>query len=368
VWRATHRYLLLSGYLTWRLTGRWADSVGCQVGYLPFDFRRLRWAGGRDWRWDAFGIDPALLPELVAPGTVIGTLTAAAAAALGVPRDTPLVAAAADKACEILGAGATRPGTAAISYGTTATVNVLLDRYAEAIPFMPAYPGPVPGRHALEVQIARGYWLVRWLLREFGAHEGRLAEAEGVRPEVLFDRLVGEVPPGARGLLLQPYWSPGVREPGPEARGAVIGFGAEHGRAHVYRALLEGLAYGLREGAERIARGARVSVRALCVAGGGAQSDVVLQLTADVFGRPASRPHLGDASALGAAIAAAVGAGLHPDFDAAVARMTRLVRTFEPDARAARMYDRLYERVYRKMYARLQPLYAELHRLADRDD
>ena len=106
------------------------------------------------------------------------------------------------------------------------------------------------------------------------------------------------VPPGSQGLVLQPYWSPGLRSPGPEARGAIIGFGDVHTRAHIYRAILEGLAYALREGAERTEKRSKVKIKELRVAGGGSQSRAAMQLTADLFGLPASRPHVYEASGL----------------------------------------------------------------------
>jgi sugar (pentulose or hexulose) kinase len=210
--------------------------------------------------------------------------------------------------------------------------------------------------------------MVTWFKHEFGLREQRLAQERGIEPEVLFDELVRAVPPGSQGLMLQPYWSPGLRHPGPEARGAVIGFGDVHTRAHLYRAILEGLAYALREGAERTAKRSGIPVTELRVAGGGSQSDAALQLTADVFGLPAVRPHIYEASGLGAAIDAAVGLGLHPDFPTAVREMTRLGRTFEPDPHAHEIYDGLYRRVYSAMYGRLRPLYEEIRRVTRLED
>jgi sugar (pentulose or hexulose) kinase len=162
------------------------------------------------------------------------------------------------------------------------------------------------------------------------------------------------------GLTLQPYWSPGLKVPGPEAKGAIIGFGNVHTRAHIYRAILEGLAYALREGKERTERRSRIPITELRVAGGGSQSDAALQITADIFGLPTARPHTYEASGLGAAIDAAAGLGLHPDFDTAVREMTRLGDTFEPDPRNREIYDGLYHRVYKQMYSRLKPLYEEI--------
>ncbi len=130
--------------------------------------------------------------------------------------------------------------------------------------------------------------------------------------ESLLDELVASVPPGSDGLVLQPYWSPGVRIPGPEARGAVIGFGDVHTRAHLYRAILEGLAYALRDGLERIAGRTGVAPVALRIAGGGSQSPAAVRLTADVFGLPVTRIHTHEAAGLGAAIDAAAGLGWYP--------------------------------------------------------
>ena len=129
VWREIRHYLLLSGFLTHRLTGRFVDSVASQVGYIPFDYKRLAWAKGGDWRWTAAPVDPEWLPELVAPTGRLGELTASAAALLGLAAGTPVIAAAADKACEVLGSGALDPHIGSLSYGTTATLNTTQRRY-----------------------------------------------------------------------------------------------------------------------------------------------------------------------------------------------------------------------------------------------
>ncbi|KAA0252087.1 MAG: carbohydrate kinase [Acidobacteria bacterium] len=363
VWKATARYLFLSGFLNHRLTGRFADSTGSQVGYVPFDYRKHRWAPRWDWKWNALPVTREQLPDLVAPGERLGELTAAAAEATGLPEGLPVVAAAADKACEVLGSGALEPHVACLSYGTTATINTTHRRYVEPSPMIPPYPAALPGAYALEVQIYRGYWMVSWFKQEFGQREDAIARERGLAPEALLDELLGEVPPGSMGLVLQPYWSPGVKVPGPEAKGAVIGFGDVHTRAHLYRAILEGLAYALREGKERSERRSKVPITELRVAGGGSQSDAAMQLTADVFGLPTARPHVYEASGLGAAIDAAVGLGIHPDFPTAVREMTRVGKVFTPDPTTSRVYDALYTRVYRQMYRRLKPLYEEIREI-----
>jgi sugar (pentulose or hexulose) kinase len=360
VWRQTRHYLLLSGYLAYRLTGAFVDSVGCQVGYLPFDYKRLTWASGWDWKWSCLPVDRAWLPDLVRPGELLGRVSRDAAAATGLPAGLPIIAAAADKACEVLGSGSVDSAVGCLSYGTTATVNVTHPRYVEAIRFLPAYPAAVPGHHTLEVQIFRGYWMVRWFKEEFGHPEVEAAAREGLEAEALFDRLVAEVPPGSMGLMLQPFWSPGLKMPGPEAKGAVIGFGDVHTRAHLYRAILEGLAYALREGKERIEKATHIPITSLRVSGGGSQSRHALQVTADVFGLPTAKPHLYETSALGAAVVASVGLRLHADFPSAVEAMTRIGEVVDPVPENRERYEALYTQVYRKLYRRLRPLYQSI--------
>jgi sugar (pentulose or hexulose) kinase len=363
MWRQVRHYLGLSGFLMHRLVGAFVDSTAAQVGYLPFDNKRFAWAGPKDWKWQVAPVDRSWLPELVPPTAPLGELTAAAAAHTGLAAGLPVVAAAADKACEVLGSGAVTPDVLGLSYGTAATANVTSRRYVEPIPLIPPFPAAIPDAWNLETQVYRGYWMVEWFKREFGDREVATAQTLGVPAEILFDDLVNAVPAGSDGLVLQPYWSPGVRIPGPEARGAVIGFDPTHTRAHLYRAMLEGLAYALREGAERTAKRTGVPLTSARIAGGGSQSPAAVQLTADVFGLPVGRAHTHETSALGAAIDAAVGLGFHTDVESAVPEMVRVAEVREPDAAIHARYDELYQGVYLPMYGRLRPLYRELRRI-----
>ncbi|MGL4315091.1 MAG: FGGY-family carbohydrate kinase [Pseudomonas sp.] len=363
IWARSHKLLMLSGFLTHRLTGRFADSVGSCVAYLPFDYKRLKWAAPSDWKWQAMPVRPEQLPELVKPGELIATISAEASRHTGIPEGLPLIAAASDKACEVIGAGGVDPQTACLSYGTTATINTTRRQYLETIPLIPPYPAAIPDHYNTEVMIFRGFWMVSWFKEQFGYAERQRALELGVEAETLFDELVSQVPPGSMGLTLQPFWSPGIREPGLEAKGSIIGFGDVHTRAHLYRAILEGLAYALRQGRERIEKRSGTPITRLRVSGGGSQSDAAMQLTADIFGLPAERPHVYEASGLGAAIDCAVGLGLHPDFPSAIAAMTRVGKVFQPNPEAQRVYERLYREVYLRMYKQLQPLYASIRQI-----
>ena len=260
----------------------------------------------------------------------------------------------------MLGCAALEPDTAHLSFGTAATINTTQPKYVEVQRLLPAYPAALPGAFNTEIHIQRGFWLVSWFKNEFAHAEQVLAAERGVSAESLFDALIASVPPGSMGLTLQPYWSPGLREPGPEGKGAIIGFGDVHTRAHFYRALIEGLAYGLRAGRELIEARTRRPITRLMISGGGSQSDGAMQIAADVFGLAAERPQVAEASALGAAMLAAAGLGWHADVPAAAKAMARAGRRFEPQADAVRTYDALYREVYRPLYKRLEPLYRRI--------
>ncbi len=363
VWKNTYKYLFLSGYLTYRLTGRFVDSIGCQVGYIPFDYKKMRWVSDRNWKWRILPIDRDQLSDLIPPGKVLGEISRSASEETGMPEGLPLIAAAADKACEVIGSGSLDPFIGCLSYGTTATINVTHRKYVEAIRLLPAYPSAVPDYHTIEVQIYRGYWMVSWFKEEFGYPEQKEAARRGVEAEKLFEDLVANIPPGSMGLMLQPFWTPGLRNPGPEAKGAIIGFGDVHTRAHLYRSILEGLAYALREGKERIEKRTKIPITGIRVSGGGSQSRSAMQLTADIFGMPTAKPHLYETSGLGAAITAAVGLGLHADFQSAVTAMTHTGQVFEPDMKNYKLYNALYRDVYRKMYKRLKPFYNRIREI-----
>lgn len=205
--------------------------------------------------------------------------------------------------------------------------------------------------------------MVNWFKEEFGHPEKLQAKEQGLEVETFFDKLVEDIPPCSMGLMLQPYWTPGLRLPGPEAKGAIIGFGDVHTRAHLYRSILEGLAYALKEGKERIEKRSRIPITSLRVSGGGSQSSNAMQITADLFGLPTAKPHLYETSGLGAAINAAVALGFHSGFKTAVKAMTHVGQVFEPNLENHKLYDALYHDVYKKMYKRLKPLYQRIREI-----
>ena len=365
IWDKVHKFVLLSGYHNYKLTGEYKDAIASTVGFLPFDYKTQQWADKRDWKWRAMPITQEMLPEVLPAGAELGRITLQAATETGIPKGLSLIASGSDKACEVLGTGCIDSQIGSLSYGSLATLNIASDKYIEAIPFYPAYPGVIPKTFNIEMMVQRGYWMVSWFKKEFGLHEERVAADQQVSPESLFDELLAKVPAGSQGLMLQPYWSPSNGD-GPETRGAVIGFNEDHTRAHLYRAMIEGLTYALREAKELLEKRSKTKITRLVVSGGGSQSDQIMQITADIFGMTVFRPHTFETSSLGAAIAGAVGVGIYPDFVTAVEQMTHDGESFAPIEANSVLYNSLYQKVYKKMYGQLKPSYEAIRSITGR--
>ena len=363
LWGRTERYVMLSTYLQFRLTGHMADSEAAQMGHVPFDYKHRT--------WDKNGLSRCLynvpndkLCELVPGGTTLGPITAETAALGALPTGLPVIATGSDKGCETLGLGVLRPDEASLSFGTSATVQFATRRYFEPEPFLPSYPAIPHDLYNAEVQLYRGYWMLSWFKKNFASEVCDEAERLGCSAEELLNRHLDEVPPGCDGLMMLPHWAPGVSTPG--ARGAMIGFSDDHGKYHVYRAIIEGINFGLMEGLLRMQKRSGQRIRYLYVGGGGSRSDEICQITADMFGLPVRRIHTQDACSLGAAMCVMVSQGIWPDYETAVANMRRIDREFQPDAARHQIYERLYRTVYAQTYRTLAPLHRRLIALTER--
>ncbi|MGB9820247.1 MAG: FGGY-family carbohydrate kinase [Pseudothermotoga sp.] len=362
LWKKTHKFLLLSGWFNYLLTGQFVDSVANQIGHVPFNYKKQRWANPRtDYQPYLFQIDKEKLPELVQPATVIGKLTKDAQKLTGLSSEVYVIATGSDKGCETLAMGCLKESLACASLGTTATLQITSDRYLEPIKFMPSYPAVIPGHFNPEVEIFRGFWMVSWFKNEFGNYEAQLAAQKGVSVEEIFDDLLKNTKPGSLGLVLQPYWGAGLKMP--EARGAIIGFGDVHNRAYLYRSIIEGLSYALLDAAEKIERVSHRVIEKVAVTGGGSRSDFVCQILSDVLGREVLRGEIPEAAGLGAAICGFVGLKYYNDFGQAIDKMVRYSKSFKPNTDNSKLYRRLYREVYRRIYSHLSSLYKSLQQI-----
>jgi len=270
----------------------------------------------------------------------------------------PVVATGGDKCCEALGCGVTDESMACISFGTQATIQFATKKYVEPETFMPSYTAVIPGQYNPEIQIYRGYWMVTWFIEQFAEKEVDEAKEKGIAVEQLLDKHLLDVAPGCDGLVLQPMWAPPLKSP--EARGTIIGFNHVHTKWHLYRAIIEGINFGLYDAYKKIQKRMKAKIKKIIVAGGGSRSDNVCQMTADMFGLPVTRVQTWETSSLGSSMAGFVAMGEHESFDKAVKNMVNYTDTFTPDKQAHEFYDKLYEDVYKKLYKKLKKPYVKL--------
>ena len=202
--------------------------------------------------------------------------------------------------------------------------------------------------------------MVSWFLEQFGDTERRQAAERGVPAETLLDELLAQTEPGADGLVLQPFWNPVLGETGPEGRGSIIGFKDFHTRAHVYRALIEGLAFALRSGKARIERRTKTPITCIRLSGGGAQSDQITQIMADVLNLPVERFDDCEASGRGAAILGAEAVGWYRSVEAACLAMEGEAEVVEPNQQTAQRYSQIYEQTYSRLYPTLKRIFSRL--------
>jgi len=324
------------GYLGTRLTGERRDSRATHQGVLPPDH---------------------LLPELVDPGALLGHVTTGAAAATGVPRGLPVFATANDKAVEALGCGLVAPGTVLLSLGTYVTAMTVAEPPGSPDDRYWVNDAAVPGRALVESRgVRRGMWTVAWLRELVGAAAPELVDPEAV--ERWLEDGARRLPPGAGGLLTLPDWL--APPDAPHRRGMVVGLDGSHGPFHLHRSVVEGIVMTMCDHVEAMESALGLAPGRLVVSGGGGRSDLVVQVVADVFGRPAARPAVADAAGLGAAVCAAVGHGVHPTFEAAVTAMTRPGDTCPPDRTAHAAYDELRPRLA-ELATATDPVLRRLH-------
>ena len=315
----------------------------------------------RDLTYPVFPIGAEKYYPVQDSGTVLGAISASMAEDSGVKEGLPVYAAGSDKACELLGLGCSEESRAAIGLGTTATISYMSATYQEPERFIPAYAGVIPGKWNPEIEIFRGYWLISWLKKEFASHEMEKAEELGISAEEILNRSLALIPAGCDGLIMQPYFTPNVTMP--TARGAIIGFSDVHTRAHLYRAIVEGINFALIDGMRHIEKRRGSKFTSVAVGGGGSQSDEICQITADMFGLPILRTESYEATGIGCAMAAMVGMGIFDSYEAAVKSCVHYKDTFEPREKVTEIYNRLYDDVYQRTYGHLKPLYQKLHEI-----
>lgn len=355
----TAKVVDVGGYLIHRLTAQWATSVASAD---PLGLVDLATADYHDGLLDEAHLTRGQLCPLLPPGSVVGGISDEAAADLGLPAGLPVVTGAGDGQCAQIGCGITRPGRAYVNLGTGVVSGTHSETYSYGREYRTLFSAKYGG-YTLETFIGGGTHNLHWLVEKFSGIDPH-ALPPGVIAEQVLDAAAEHLPPGADGLLALPYWT-GALTPywDHHARGVLIGLTGVHGEAHVFRALMESIAYEQRLLTDGADRALEVPVGSLVALGGGSRSRLWCQIVADVMRRPLDVVREPESTCLGAAVLAAVAVGVYGTVDDAAAAMTATGARFEPDPATAAAYDALYA-VYRDIYPSVRELFPRIRSAA----
>ena len=349
-WKRVRSLMLPKDYVRFRLTGERATDMADASGTLLLDVAHRRWS--REML-QAAEIDERLLPSLHESPAVCGKISSNGAAETGLRVGTPVVAGAGDQAAGATGMGIVSAGAVSATIGTSGVVFAATDRPAlDPHGRVHTFCHAIPGRwHVMGVTQAAGLSL-RWFRDTFATNSSGARES--------YDQLTAEaakIPAGSDGLLWTPYLM-GERTPhlDSNARGALVGLTASHTRAHVVRAILEGVAFSLRD-TFTLFREMNVPVTSIRLGGGGARSPLWRQIQADVYGHAVEIVEAEEGAAYGAALLAGVGAGLWPTVEAACAATVRVATRVNPQPAAVAILNASYS-AFRRIYPATKGIFA----------
>ncbi len=353
LYAATDYLLEFTDWIAYRLTGRFTLNINTisqrWFYHTPTD----------GWPYSllaAVGLDdlPAKFPATICRvGEIVGGLAPAVAAELGLPAGIPVAACGGDAFIGLLGQGVSAPGDVGIIMGSSNVVSALSAQELHFAGILGSFPDAVvPGLNLVEAgQVSTGS-ILSWFKRNFGQGAAAEAAAQGISVYQLLDREAAQAAVGSGGLIVLDYFQ-GNRTPHTDsaARGMVWGLSLQSDRGHLFRALMEGIAYGMQDIFETFDRH-HFALQRIIASGGATQSPLFMQIYADVLGRPLAVTQESEASLLGSAVVAAVGCGAYPDLPTASQRMVRVSHHYQPHlARNAeyKFFVRMYQETYRQM-------------------
>ncbi|MGC8861464.1 MAG: xylulokinase [Armatimonadota bacterium] len=357
VYAQVKKVLLPKDYIRFRLTGEYATEVSDASGTALFNVKK------RDWAYemlDAIGIPAEWMPKAYESPEVTGKVTSEAAALTGLKEGTPVVGGGGDQAAGAVGNGVVEPGIISSTVGTSGVVFAFADKpVVDPGLRVHTFCHAVPGKwHVMGVMLSAGGSL-RWYRDTFASAESCVARAMGRDPyDVMIDE-AARAPAGCEGLIFLPYLT-GERTPYPDpnARGVFFGITLRSDRAHFVRAVLEGVAYGLRD-SFAILNEMKVPIKQVRASGGGARSELWRQIQADVTGYDHVTINIDEGPALGVALLAGVGTGVYPSVESACRSVIKIASTTRADRSAKKVYDRFYP-VYQSLYQSLKGEFAKV--------
>jgi len=360
VYAKTHKFLGVQGWLAYKLTNKWVDSKAAQfASELQSD---------DNWDWNEELLTEADLsvdqfPELYYPGNILGLVTDKVSKKNGLPRNLPVVAGAGNIQSATIGAGCFGREKLMINFGTALTVGST-SRVRPDYPIMSEFSS-IPNAYDAQLGMAGGFWMSKWFAHQFVSEETD-DNISIVKSLEIMEKESTKIAPGSQGLVVLPHWWGGrwqQYEPNAEDRGAVVGWTKSHTRAHFFRAMIEGLLMEVRQYRDLMEQHLETTFSDIRIVAGGSESNLVAQMTADITNSPVSRIQTSSASALGAAMVAAKGAGLYETVENAVRNMAHITKTFTPNPSNTELYDRLYRRVFVKLYWAMKEINSSLYSL-----
>jgi sugar (pentulose or hexulose) kinase len=354
-----------TGYLTFRLTGETRDTRANYVGPWPIDPASLEWYGDGAI-FDSYTTPREMLFKLVDPSTVLGTITEAASAATGIPSGIPVVSTSNDKALEGLGAGLVNDGTVLVSLGTYITSMMVGDEYNPNMASYWSNPGAIKGEYLYESGgIRRGMATVTWVIDLLGMDLVKAAQKMELSPEAYLNVLGADISAGCNGLYTVLNW---LAQPSHlHERGMMIGFNSTHKGPHMFRSVLEGIAFTMKNHAQAMCDERGVDLKKIVVSGGGSKGELFMQIFADVFGVPAYRNMVTGSASIGAAICTALALGVYRDRQEAIDSMVRQRDLFTPNVENVRLYDQINNVVYKQIGLATDDLLIKSHQIFNSD-
>lgn len=356
----TAKYVLLSSYLNYKLTGNLKDSVACQVGHIPFNGKERKWQK-KSISKCVFDIPEKLLVDLVETGQEIGKINTETSNLTGIAKGIPLYASGTDKACETLGLSVIGKNKAAISLGTAATIQFCTNKYFSPKPFLPSYPSIIPEYYNIETQVYRGYWTVTWFKENFCDYEKILAKQNSCTVENILDSYLDEISPGCNGLIMTPHLAPGIGNP--YAKGIISGITDKHTKKHLYRAIVEGINFELLHSMKEMEKRGNVKIEEIYISGGGSRCNSILQITSDMFGLPVKRIQTPETTSIGCAIIGFCAIGEYTTFNQAIQSMCHDTDIFTPNQKNHQLYSQIYKKVYTNLEKNNTQAFKNMHSL-----
>lgn len=351
LYKKINKILQSNSYIVYRMTGVMSQDMSQGYGIHCFDMRKGCW--DKDI-CKSLGIEYGMLPDILKCHEVAGKVTQNAADSMGLTAGIPVVAGGLDAACGTLGAGVLHSGQTQEQGGQAGGMSICAQGYCADPRLILSYH-VVPDRWLLQGGTTGGGGAMRWMSEQFGYEEKQAAREKATTSLFLLDRLAETAPSGSGGVVFLPYMA-GERSPiwDEKAKGVFYGLDYSKTKAHMVRAVMEGVAYSLRHNLEA-AESAGASVGVMRSMGGSANSLFWTQLKSDITGKPIEVPASDTATTLGAALLAGVGVGMYTGFDEAVKETVTVKRRHEPDCTNKEEYDRGYE-TYIELYAALKHL------------